>query len=115
MQFEEVLKQFRRIGSTPSFQKPAGDFKDNYISWIKSSLSFQNDKEELLILVPNCLEPIWANVKILNFAMVIEELWDISQTNEFTLADKNTDHIVQVYFEEEGYEIHIERCNTSSN
>lgn len=111
--FEIVLKQFRRIDSTPSYQKPVGEIKSNYISWIESSISFLNNNKELLLLVPNCLEPIWANVKILDFSKVIEELWDISNTNEFIIADKNTTQIAQVYSEEECFEIHVASCSTS--
>lgn len=72
---------------------------------------FSNHITEYFILVPNCLEPIWANVRILNFTKFIEELWDISETNEFTIADKGTGQIVQIFSEEEYYEIHFECCD----
>ncbi|MED0991921.1 hypothetical protein [Bacillus nitratireducens] len=113
--FDTALKQFRNIDSNPTFHIPIGDVKSKYILWIESSLgslSFSNHRTEYFILVPNCLEPVWANVRILNFTKSIEELWDISETNEFIIADKSTGQIAQIFSEEECYEIHFKRCNT---
>lgn len=109
--FEVVLKKFRSLESTPSYKKNIGDTKENYISWIESTLSFLKDKKELLVLVPNCLEPIWAKVRILDFKKVIEELWDISETHEFIIADKSTAFIAQVFSEEKHFEIHVKCKN----
>ncbi|PFY85636.1 hypothetical protein [Bacillus pseudomycoides] len=117
--FDAALKKFRNVDSKPTFHIPIGDVKSKYILWIESSLgslgslSFSNHKTEYFILVPNCLEPIWANVRILNFTKSIEELWDISETNEFIIADKSTGQIAQIFSEEECYEIHFECCNTN--
>ncbi|MED2794092.1 hypothetical protein P4256_20590 [Bacillus wiedmannii] len=112
--FDIALKKFRKIDSKPKFCNPIGNVKSKDILWIENSLTslnFSNHKTEYFILVPNCLEPVWANVRILNFTKFIEELWDISETNEFTIADKGTGQIVQVFSEEEYYEIHFECCN----
>lgn len=112
--FGIALKKFRKIDSKPKFCNPIGNVKSKYILWIENSLTslnFSNHKTEYFILVPNCLESVWANVRILNFTKFIEELWDISETNEFTIADKSTGQIVQVFSEEEYYEIHFECCN----
>ncbi|MDH2886629.1 hypothetical protein [Bacillus cytotoxicus] len=113
--FDTALKKFRNVNSKPTFHIPVGDVKSRYILWIESSLgslNFSNHKTEYFILVPNCLEPVWANVRILDFTKSIEELWDISETNEFIIADKSTGQIVQIFSEEECYEIHFECCNT---
>ncbi|SCC22531.1 hypothetical protein [Bacillus wiedmannii] len=112
--FDIPLKKFRKVDSKPKFCIPIGNVKSKYILWIENSLAslnFSNHITEYFILVPNCLEPIWANVRILNFTKFIEELWDISETNEFTIADKGTGQIVQIFSEEEYYEIHFECCD----
>ncbi|MDY7224714.1 hypothetical protein [Halalkalibacterium halodurans] len=105
--FRGALSDFRKIDSSPKFQKPVGDDKSSYLVWIKSSLDFLKGKENYFIPVPNGISPVWANVKILDFEKAIEELWDSSPTNEFAIADKSTGQIAQVYSEEKYYEIHI--------
>ncbi|MGD7007030.1 hypothetical protein [Metabacillus sp. 84] len=107
-QFEKTLKKFRSIDSTPLLNKEYGDSQSNNLKWIVDSLGYFKDKQELLILVPNILEPIWVNVKVISFEKSIEELLTISQTNEFTIGDKSTGRIAQLFCEEEGYEIHTE-------
>jgi hypothetical protein len=91
-----------------------GDDKNDCILWLVSSLDFLKDKEEWLILVPNCTQPVWANVRVLDFTKAIEELWETSESHEFIIADKSTGLIAQVYSEEHQYEIHVDKCDTTN-
>jgi hypothetical protein len=109
--FEEPLEQFSYIDSTPTYSKPIGDSKESYLSWFEDSLSFLKEKNEWFILVPNCLLPIWANVKMTHFTKAIEELWTTSESNDFLIADKTTGNVAQMFCEEEDYEIHVGKCD----
>lgn len=112
--FEISLKQFRKINSKPKYLMPIGDDKNGYVLWLVSSLDFFKDKEEWLILVPNCTQPVWANVRVLDFTKALEELWKTSESRSFIIADKSTGLIAQIYSEEQHYEIHVDKCDTSS-
>ena len=109
--FESKLKEFRKIDSKPTYVKPIGDKKNNTILWIENSLSFFKEKKEWFIVVPKCTEPVWANVHVMDYIKAIEELWTKSELNSFLIADKSTGTIVQIFFEEKYYEIHVEKCD----
>ncbi|MBA4538816.1 hypothetical protein H1Z61_17210 [Bacillus aquiflavi] len=111
--FEFQLKQFRKIDSDPTYIKPIGDNND-YMSWFESSLDFLKEKKEWFILVPNCLLPVWANVRVLNFTKAIEELWEKSEYRDIILADKSTGRIAQIFLEEKNYEIHVGKCDITN-
>ena len=112
--FEVPLKQFRKIDSEPTYSKPIGDNKEGFISWFVSSLSFLGEKKEWFILVPNCSQPVWANVRVLKFSKAVEELWETSESRDFIIADKSMGIIAQIYCEEKNYEIHVGKCNISN-
>ncbi|QHC05737.1 hypothetical protein GRQ40_04735 [Anoxybacillus sp. PDR2] len=112
--FEISLKQFRKINSKPKYLMPIRDDKNDYILWLVNSLYFFKDKEEWLILVPNCTQPVWANVRVLDFTKALEELWKTSESRSFIIADKSTGLIAQIYSEEQHYEIHVDKCDISS-
>ncbi|WP_433958696.1 hypothetical protein [Cytobacillus horneckiae] len=105
--FESKLKAFRRIDSKPTYIKPIGDIENNTLLWIENSLSFFKEKKEWFIVVPKCSEPVWANVQVLDYTKAIEELWNTSESNSFLIADKSTGTVVQIFFEEKCYEIHV--------
>ncbi|UTR16750.1 hypothetical protein MM221_09770 [Salipaludibacillus sp. LMS25] len=109
--FTELLKQFNLINSTPTYSKPIGDSDESYLSWFEDSLSFLKEKNQWFILVPNCLQPIWANVKVRHFTKAIEELWTISESNSFLIADKSTGNVAKIFCEEKDYEIHVGKCD----
>ncbi|UTR15001.1 hypothetical protein MM221_21130 [Salipaludibacillus sp. LMS25] len=105
------LKEFRKIDSTPTYTKPMGEDEDNIILWIKESLCFFSEKKNLFISVPKCSDPVWANVKVVDFTKAIEELWHISELDDFLIVDKTTGKIAQIFCEEKDYEIHIGMCD----
>jgi len=109
--FEPLLKQFRRIDSKPTYYKLIGDSKENNIFWIENSLSFLKQKKEWFIVVPKCLQPVWANVRVLDYSKAIHELWEMSEPDNFLIADKSTGMIAKIFFEEQQYEIHIGKCS----
>jgi hypothetical protein len=104
---KSILKQFHSLDSIPADFIKIGKRRDDYVLWAQSTLNFFNDKKEWLILVPNCNEPVWANVFITNFNQAIASLWDTSECNEFVIVDKISQRIAAIFNEEKGYEIHI--------
>ncbi len=103
---KNVLKQLHSIDSTPVDFIKVGMARNDYIIWIQKCFDFLKDKNEWLILVPNCEEPIWANVLVTNFYDAVSSLWDISECNEFVVLDKNTQQIGAIFCEEKYYEFH---------
>lgn len=112
--FESKLKEFRRIDSKPTYIKLIGDIKNNTVLWIENSLSFLKEKKEWFIVVPKCSEPVWANVRVLDYTKAIEELCNTSESNSFLIADKSTGAVVQIFFEEKCYEIHVGKCDITT-
>lgn len=111
--FEFPLKQFRKIGSKPTYSRPIGDNND-FISWFESSLDFLKEKKEWFILVINYPYPVWANVRVVNFTKSIEELWGKSEYRDLIIADKSSGSIVQIFSEEKDYEIHVGKCDITN-
>jgi hypothetical protein len=103
---KSVLEQFHSLDSISTDFIKAGKNRDEYVLWAQSTLSFFNGKKEWLILVPNCNEPIWANVFVINFNEVIASLWDTSECNEFVIVDKKSQQIAAIFNEEKSYELH---------
>lgn len=102
---EDILKGFRKIGSQPTYTTKSNN--PDYMNWIEESTSFLKTIKEWVILVPNSELPVWANVRVLNFSHAIRELVNISESGEFIIADKSSGYIVQLFVEENNYEIHI--------
>lgn len=109
--FHIPLKQFHKIGSEPTYIKPIDD--NDYISWFESSLDFLKQKKEWLIWVPNCILPVRANVRVLNFIKALEELWEVSKY-DMIIADKSTGSIAEISKEEKNYEIYVSRCDITN-
>ncbi|MBS2970789.1 hypothetical protein J9317_18760 [Metabacillus sp. KIGAM252] len=112
--FESKLKEFRRIDSKATYTKSVSDLENNTILWIENTLSFLKEKKEWLIVVPKCPEPVWANVQVLDYTKAIGELWNTSESNSFLIADKSTGTVVQMFFEEQCYEIHVGKCDITN-
>ncbi|MED4082010.1 hypothetical protein P4637_11955 [Halalkalibacterium halodurans] len=110
--FQPKLEEFLKINSKPTYEKVEGDIEKNYILWIEDRLNFLKNVKEWLIGVPNC--SVWANVKVLDYAKAIEELWLFSEDNSFLIADKSSGVVVQTFSEEKCYEIHIGKCDVKS-
>jgi hypothetical protein len=107
--FETLLKCTRQIDSVPTFHLSSGKGKADYLFWIEQKLTFLKDIKKWLIVVPNVNGPIWANVVVDDFNNAIAELWNISETREFVIADKNLEQIVVTFNEEKNFEIHIKQ------
>lgn len=54
---------------------------------------------------------MWANVRVLDYSKAIHELWEMSEPDNFLIADKSTGMIAKIFFEEQQYEIHIGKCS----
>ncbi|MDY7224715.1 hypothetical protein [Halalkalibacterium halodurans] len=109
--FQPKLEEILKINSKPTYEKIEGDREENYILWIQDCLSFLKNVKEWLIGVPYC--SVWANVRVLDYAKAIEELWLFSETNSFLIADKSSGIIVQTFSEEKCYEIHIGKSDVT--
>ena len=104
--FKAVLDQFHKIDSKPidliSLNKP----REAYLKWIHKGFSFLLGKDEWLIVVPNCDEPIWANVFVKDCHDALVSVWDLAESKEFVIANKSSGQIAAVFSEENGYEFH---------
>ncbi len=103
---KNTLEQFHSLDSIPTDFIKVGKSRNEYVLWVQNTLSFFNGKKEWLILVPNCDEPIWANVLITDFNAAIASLWDTSECNEFVIVDKKSQQVAAIFNEEKGYELH---------
>jgi hypothetical protein len=104
--FKPVLDQFHKIDSKPIDLISLHEPREAHLKWIHEGFDFLLGKDEWLIVVPNCDEPIWANVSVKDSSNALVSVWDLSESKEFVIANKSSGQIAAVFFEENGYEIH---------
>ena len=104
--FQSLLKRYHQLDSKPEGFMSVSESRDGYLLWLEQGFDFLKDKEKWVIVVPNCDEPIWAEVLVNDFKIALSSLWEISDCNEFVIADKTTSQVGAVFCEDNGYELH---------
>ncbi len=104
--FGMLLNQFHKFDSKPVDSISCESSREDHIEWIQNGFDFLANTDQWLIVVPNCDEPIWANVRVTGFEKAITSIWDVSESNEFVLANKTSCQIGAIFFEEKSYDLH---------
>lgn len=104
--FQAVLNQFHKLDSNPVDSIKVDETRDTHLKWIQKGFNFLMSKDEWLIVVPNCDEPIWANVLVKDFYDALASIWDLSESKEIVIANKSSSQIAAVFFEENVYQLH---------
>lgn len=106
--FEHPLKQFRQVDSKPSYTSAIVGSPMSTV-WLEGQLHYFKGKQEWLIAIPDCILPVWANVKVLGFTNALQEIWT-KFGYDIIVADKSEGVITQVFIENTNYEVHMWKC-----